>query len=90
MLLREPDLTVPVAFLLQVHGVDYPTYELSMYSDVAILHTTAATKPLSLKPATSSSGEMIACCEETFKSRSFDKIFPYADEKMLYYFSRSR
>ena len=55
VLLREPDLTIPVAFLLQVHGVDYPIYERSKYSDVAILHTATAMKPL-LKSIPSSAG----------------------------------
>lgn len=38
-LLRQPDLVVPVAFILQSAGVDHPIYELSQHSEIAILHT---------------------------------------------------
>lgn len=46
VLQREADLRVPVAFLLQVQGIDDPPYELSQYSDISIFHTKPATQPI--------------------------------------------
>ena len=36
---QEPGLVVPVAFALQVHGMDFPSYERSRLSDEKIFYT---------------------------------------------------